>query len=121
MYLSPMLDKKTIHHVDGVVTTGTNNMYRMPVTLFLWGLPQHKADVIQRCRLGGLRVGAPDPVAAAVMEEAPAAGQMTPIEKEDALDQLFARLEADKQSIRTMEPAAAVTAPLYPHQKVGDQ
>jgi len=43
-----------------------------------------------------------------------------PYEAEDALHQLFARLEADKQSIRTMEPAAAVTAPLYPHQKAGD-
>jgi hypothetical protein len=32
-----MLDKKTIHHVEGVVTTGNSNVYRMPVTLFLWG------------------------------------------------------------------------------------
>ena len=37
LYLSPMLDQKTLHHVEGVVTSGTQNKYSMPVTLFLYG------------------------------------------------------------------------------------
>jgi SWI/SNF-related matrix-associated actin-dependent regulator of chromatin subfamily A3 len=74
--------------------------------------------VVKRCQLGGLRVGAADPVAAAVMDDPAAApNRMAATEREDALEQLFARLEADKQNTRTMEPSGVVTAPLYPHQK----
>ena len=116
VYLSPMLDKKILHHAAGVVTSGTQNKYRMPVALFLYGLPQHKADVVRRCQLGGLRVGVADSVSAAVMEDS-APNKMNESEREDALDSLFSRLEAEKKNTREMEPASIVTSPMYPHQK----
>ena len=121
MYLSPMLDNKTLHHLSGVVTSGMTNRYRIPVTLFLYGLPEHKADVLKRCSLGGLKVVQPeyvDTVAAKVMDENPdGVNTMGQQEREDALDQLFAGLEAQKKAASSMDPGSIVTSPLYPHQK----
>ena len=40
-----------------MVTTGADNKYSIPVTLFLWGLPENKEEVVKRCRLGQLYLG----------------------------------------------------------------
>ena len=72
LYLAPMLDRKLVHHASGVVTTGANNKYSIPVTLFLWGLPENKEEVIKRCRLGQLVLGNNvEPAARRVMELEP--------------------------------------------------
>ena len=118
LYLAPMLDRKLVHHASGVVTTGANNKYSIPVTLFLWGLPENKEEVIKRCRLGQLVLGNNiEPAARRVMELEPVTRTMDATEREDALDQLFKRLEEERQSTRMATPSETITAPLYPHQK----
>ena len=118
LYLAPMLDRKLVHHASGVVTTGANNKYSIPVTLFLWGLPENKEEVIKRCRLGQLVLGNNiEPAARRVMELEPETRTMDATEREDALDQLFKRLEEERQSTRMATPSETITAPLYPHQK----
>ena len=46
-HLSPMLDRGVLNHIAGVVTGGAANKYQIPVTLFLFGLPENRADVIR--------------------------------------------------------------------------
>lgn len=117
-HLSPMLDRGVLNHIAGVVTSGESNKYQIPVTLFLFGLPENRADVIRRCQMGNLRVGLPDKVAASVIDVDPDGVRlMAPAEREDALDQLFTRLETEKSERRALEPSSIVTSPLYPHQK----
>ena len=118
LYLAPLLDRELVHHVSGVVTTGADNKYSIPVTLFLWGLPENKEEVVKRCRLGQLYLGGNvEPQARRVMELEPVTRTMDTSEREDALDQLFKRLEEERQSTKTATPNRAVTAPMYPHQK----
>ena len=117
-HLSPMLDRGVLNHIAGVVTGGAANKYQIPVTLFLFGLPENRADVIRRCQMGNLRVGLADKVAASVIDVDPdGVRRMAPAEREDALDQLFSRLETEKSERRALEPSSIVTSPLYPHQK----
>ena len=72
LYLAPLLDRELVHHVSGVVTTGADNKYSIPVTLFLWGLPENKEEVVKRCRLGQLYLGGDvEPQARRVMELEP--------------------------------------------------
>ena len=66
-HLSPLIDAKKIHHVVGVVTSGTNNRYRMPVSVFLYGRESDRAHVTQRLRNGGVRLGLADGVASKVI------------------------------------------------------
>lgn len=118
LYLAPLLDRELVHHISGVVTTGADNKYSIPVTLFLWGLPENKEEVVKRCRLGQLYLGGDvEPQARRVMELEPVTKVMDTSEREDALDQLFKRLEEERQSTKTATPNRAVTAPMYPHQK----
>ena len=115
-HLSPLIDAKKIHHVVGVVTSGTNNRYRMPVSVFLYGRESDRAHVTQRLRNGGVRLGLADGVASKVIEENPP-GCLSQSDREDALDALFDRLEKQKLVKATMEPSAVVTSPMYAHQK----
>ena len=114
--LSPLIDQKRIHHVVGVVTSGMNNVYKMPVTLFLYGHESDKACVANVMLKGGMHLGVADGVASKVIEENPP-GCLSRSDREDALDSLFDRLEKEKLVKATMEPSEVVTSPMYAHQK----
>lgn len=116
-HLAPILDNGMVHHAAGVVTRGNNNPFSIPVTIFLYGLPGHKQGVVERCRYGGIYLGVADKIATKVMELEPVTKTMDPTERQDALDQLFARLDEERRTIKTVTPSPVITSPLYPHQK----
>ena len=105
-HLAPLMDGNTVTRVDGVVFSGNTNKSKVPVVLFVWGTPANKAEVTRRLGTGGSRLRPVDEKAASALDGP--LTQMAPGETERQLDSLFHNIEAQKQTIRSMEPGPTV-------------
>ncbi|XP_071949768.1 helicase-like transcription factor [Antedon mediterranea] len=126
--MSYIVDNK-LARVEGIVPSGKNNQYSMPVNLTLWGKPERQNSVasalsrhnIQFQYPGGAMSTATASSSGVVSGYQPRSSSYTPqlltqAEMKNELDSIFDSMkEHDKTSC--MEPAKAIMTKLYPHQK----
>ncbi|KAJ0008620.1 hypothetical protein NQD34_016035 [Periophthalmus magnuspinnatus] len=114
--------------VEGVVYSGTNNTFSMPVTLSFWGKEENKENVTKALARRGFRletsVGSGSGSGGGYQEtyskggRLPKKGVTVPLTAEElknAFDNLFEGLMESKDGEK--EAADAVSTPLLPHQK----
>ncbi|KAL4458507.1 hypothetical protein ABPG75_013372 [Micractinium tetrahymenae] len=132
-HLAPLMDEGLVV-VEGIVPRGTNNVYKMPVLLHLFGEEQNRARVVARMRAAGkvlndpsLPVGSPAgggggggsgrggaSTSAAAAAVAPRLSQQ---QMEDSIDRLFDELLGQTGPRPRLNAGPEVLTPLYPHQQ----
>uniref|UniRef100_A0A3Q2PPV1 Helicase like transcription factor n=1 Tax=Fundulus heteroclitus TaxID=8078 RepID=A0A3Q2PPV1_FUNHE len=98
--------------VEGVVYSGTNNTFSMPVTLSFWGSEENRDAVLKHMASRGFRLDS-DGGRAAVRRSYSAFAFV--FQLKNAFDNLFEGLMQSKDGEK--EAAEAVATPLLPHQK----
>ncbi|KAK7904076.1 hypothetical protein WMY93_016683 [Mugilogobius chulae] len=114
--------------VEGVVYSGTNNTFSMPVTLSFWGQEENKENVTKALARRGFRlepsVSSASGSGAGGFNKSTGTGRLpkkgvtvplTAEELKNAFDNLFEGLMESKDGEK--EAADAVSTPLLPHQK----
>ncbi|MBN3308021.1 HLTF factor, partial [Amia calva] len=113
--------------VEGIVPFGVTNAFTMPVQLYFWGKEENKAEVINKLKGHGYKLGPALEGLTSKAEKQPwsnpwqsggslAAVPMTQEQLKSAFDKLFEDLMEEKT--QEMEPTKVIfRTPLLPHQK----
>ncbi|XP_033118246.1 helicase-like transcription factor [Anneissia japonica] len=125
--ISYIMDKK-LARVEGIVPSGKDNKYDMPVDITLWGKPERQTAVAIALAKHSIQFQYPGGEMSNVASSSlgvsgyqPRTSSYTPqlltqAEMKNELDNIFDSMkEYDKSSC--MEPAKAITTKLYTHQK----
>ncbi|XP_066096951.1 helicase-like transcription factor isoform X2 [Saccopteryx bilineata] len=125
-----IMDNK-LAQVEGVVPSGANNLFTMPLHMTFWGKEENRKVVLDRLKKHGFKLGPPKMTAFGFSVESGwgsgragpscstpvhAAVLLTTEQLKTEFDKLFEDLKEDDKT-QEMEPAEAVETPLLPHQK----